>query len=153
MKKLFIYFLIFGCLLITGCGEEKSKVAISIDEFNTIGTNNGFAIEDNSLAYKDYDYITDSRLATLGDIQIEMIQYSDSESAEKVLEGHIESFNLLKSSGAAEKNFSGDNYHKYFLVSNNRYMISVRVDNTLIFCKTMLPNKEKVDKLFEELGY
>lgn len=153
MKKLFICLLIFGCLLITGCGEEKTKVAVSADEFNNVCTDSGFTVNENTAVYKNYDYITDSRLATLGDIQIEMIQYSDSESAEKVLEGHIESFNLLKSSGAAEKNFSGDNYHKYFLVSNNRYMISVRVDNTLIFCKTMLTNKEKVDKVFEELGY
>lgn len=153
MKKLFIYFLIFGCLLITGCGEEKSKVAVSTDEFDNICTDNGFTVNDNTLFYEDYDYIIDSSLADLDNIQIEMIQYTDSESAEKVLESHIESFNLLKSSGAAEKNYKGDNYHKYFLVSNNRYMISVRVDDTLIFCKTMLTNKEKVDKVFEELGY
>ena len=153
MKKLFIYFLIFGCLLITGCGEEKSKVAVTTDEFDNICTDNGFTVNDNTLLYEDYDYIIDSSLADLDNIQIEMIQYTDSESAEKVLESHIESFNLLKSSGAAEKNYKGDNYHKYFLVSNNRYMISVRVDDTLIFCKTMLTNKEKVDKVFEELGY
>ena len=153
MKKLFICFLLVMCLLTTGCGEEKTKSLISLDEFNNISTNNGFSIEDNSSSYKDYNYITGSRLALSGDVQVEMIQYTDSESAEKVLEAHIESFNLLKSSGAAEKNINGDNYHKYFLVSNNRYMISVRVDNTLIFCKTMLTNKEKVDKLFDELGY
>ena len=153
MKKLFICFLLVMCLLTTGCGEEKSKVAISVDEFNTICTDSGFTVDDNSSVYKDYNYITNSRLATLRDIQIEMIQYTDSESAEKVLEAHIESFNLLKSSGAAEKNHKGDNYHKYILVSNNRYMISVRVDDTLIFSKTLLTNKEKVDKLFEELGY
>lgn len=153
MKKLFICFLLVICFLTTGCGEEKSKVAISADEFNNICTDNGFTVNENTVTYQSYDYITDARLATLDNIQIEMIQYTDIESAEKVLETHIESFNLLKSSGAAEKNYKGDNYHKYFLVSNNRYMISVRVDDTLIFCKTMLTNKEKVDKVFEELGY
>ena len=103
--------------------------------------------------YKNYDYITDARLATLDDIEVEMIQYTDSESAEKVLKGHIDSFNLLKSSGAAEKNTKGDNYHKYFLVSNNRYMVSIKVEDTVVFCKTMLTNKDKVDELFEKLGY
>ena len=82
-----------------------------------------------------------------------MIKYTDNESAEKVLEGHIESFNLLKSTGASEKDTKGDNYHKYFLVSNNRYMISVRVENTLVFCKTLITNKETVDKVLNELGY
>ena len=153
MKKLFICFLMAMCLLTTGCGEEKSKVAVNGDEFSDICSDSGFTVNENTATYQNYNYITDARLATSGDIQIEMLEYSDSESAEKVLEGHIESFNLLKSSGAAEKDTKGDNYHKYFLVSNNRYMISVRVDNTLIFCKTMLTNKEKVDKVFEELGY
>jgi len=153
MKKLFVFFLMIVCLVMTGCGEDKTKVAVSTDEFNTICTDNDFTVKDNSSTYEKYDYITDSRLATLNDIEIEMIQYTDSESAEKVLESHIDSFNLLKSSGAAEKNFKGDNYHKYFLVSNNRYMISVRVDDTVIFCKTMLTNKDKVDEIFEELGY
>ena len=153
MKKVFICFFMVMCLFMTGCGEEKSKVSISADEFNTICTDNGFTVNKNISIYKNYDYITDSRLATLGSIEIEMIQYTDSESAEKVLMGHIDSFNLLKSSGAAEKDTKGDNYHKYFLVSNNRYMISVRVDDTLIFCKTLLTNKDKVDEVFEKFGY
>ena len=153
MKKLFVCFLMIMCLFMTGCSEDKTKVSISTDEFNNICTDNGFTVKDNSSIYEKYDYITDSKLASLDDIEIEMIQYTDSESAEKVLEGHIDSFNLLKSSGAAEKNTKGDNYHKYFLVSNNRYMISVRVDDTVIFCKTMLTNKDKVDNLLEKLGY
>ena len=153
MKKLFVFFLMIMCFFMTGCGEDKTKVSISTDEFSDICSNNGFTVKDNSSAYEKYDYITGSKIASLNDIEIEMIQYTDSESAEKVLEGHIDSFNLLKSSGAAEKNTKGDNYHKYFLVSNNRYMISVRVDDTVIFCKTMLTNKDKVDELFEKLGY
>jgi len=153
MKKLFVCFLMIMCLFMTGCGEPKTKVAVSTDEFKNICTDNGFTVNNNADIYTSYDYITDSRLATLDNIEIEMIQYTDSESAEKVIESHIDSFNLLKSSGAAEKNFKGDNYHKYFLVSNNRYMISVRVDDTVIFCKTMLTNKDKVDEIFEELGY
>ena len=153
MKKLFVCFLMIMCLFMTGCGEDKTKVAVSTDEFNNICTDNGFTVKDSYSAYEKYDYITSSKLATLDGIEIEMIQYTDNESAEKVLEGHIDSFNLLKSSGAAEKNIKGDNYHKYFLVSNNRYMVSVRVEDTVIFCKTMLTNKDEVDQIFEKLGY
>ena len=82
-----------------------------------------------------------------------MIEYSDSETAEKVLEGHVESFNLLKSTGAHEENNKGSNYHRYVLVSNNRYMITLRVDNMLIFSKTLITNQETINKFFEELGY
>ena len=87
------------------------------------------------------------------DIVIEMIVYDNADDAEKVLEEHIKSFNLLKSTGAAEKKQTGDNYHKYFLISNNYYMVSSRIDNTLIFCKTLVTNKESVDKVLDELGY
>ena len=47
----------------------------------------------------------------------------------------------------------GKNYYRYELVSNGYYMINTRVDNTLIFCKVMLNDKETVDEILDELGY
>lgn len=153
MKKIGICFLVIICLFISGCGEPKIKEVATLDEFNTVLVNNGFVVNNNIKTYSNTSYILEAEKAAYGDIEIEMIKYSDNESAEKVLEGHIESFNLLKSTGATEKNINGDNYHKYFLISNNRYMISVRVENTLVFCKTLITNKEVVDKILNELGY
>lgn len=153
MKKLSICFLMVMCLFMTGCGEEKVYEAVTLDEFNTVATNNNFVVSSSMSDYSNVDYIIDAKKAVLNDIEIEMIQYSDSETAEKVLEGHIESFNLLKSTGAPEKNDEGNNYHRYVLVSNNRYMITLRVDNTLIFSKTLITNQETIDKVFSELGY
>ena len=151
MKKIGICFLVIICLFISGCGEPKIKEVATLDEFNTVLVNNGFVVNNNIKTYSNTSYILEAEKAAYGDIEIEMIKYSDNESAEKVLEGHIESFNLLKSTGATEKNIN--NYHKYFLISNNRYMISVRVENTLVFCKTLITNKEVVDKILNELGY
>lgn len=153
MKKLSIYLLMVMCLFMTGCGEEKTKELVTLDNFSTIAMNNNFVVSDNMEGYESVSYIEGSKKAVLDDIEIEMIDYTDSDSAELVLESHIESFNLLKSTGAHEKDSDGDNYHRYFLVSNNKYMISARVEDTLIFCKTDLDNKETVDKIFEELGY
>ena len=103
--------------------------------------------------YSSVDYILDSRKAVDGDTEIEMVVYIDSETADKALNYHISSFETLKSTAAAEKEKEGKNYHSYFLISNNRYMISTRVDNTLIFSKSMLENKELVEKIISELGY
>ena len=153
MKKLGVFLLMVLCLFVTGCGEEKLKEVKTMDDFTTILTNNDFSVSDNSSNYPSVSYIKNSKKAVLDDIEIEMIEYSDSKSAETVLEGHIESFNLLKSTAAHEKDSKGDNYHRYFLVSNRVYMISARVENTLMFCKTNLDNKDTVDKIFEELGY
>ena len=39
------------------------------------------------------------------------------------------------------------------IISNNKYMASTRIDNTLIFCKVMVEDKELVESLINELGY
>lgn len=153
MKKR--YFILLGlviCLILTGCGGGSKEVK-STSDFNTVASNNGFTVNDNMSTYSGNDYITEAMIATTSDITIEMVIYDSMENANKVQEGQIDSFNLLKSTGASEKKDKGDNYYKYFLISNNYYMISSRVDNTLIFCKTLLTNKEEVDKVLDELGY
>lgn len=150
MKKIKIGFLVILCLFMVGCGNETKEVA-TLDDFNTTAVNKNFvvSIED----YSNVDYVEEAREATLDDIKIEMFKYTDNDSAKKVQDEHIDSFNLLKSTGAAEVKDKGKNYYKYSLVSNGYYMISSRVDNTLIFCKTSLDNKDIVDSIFDELGY
>lgn len=153
MKKR--YFILLGlviCLILTGCGGGSKEVK-STSDFDTVASNNGFTVNDNMSTYSGNDYITGAMIATTSDITIEMVIYDSMENANKVQEGQIDSFNLLKSTGASEKKDKGDNYYKYFLISNNYYMVSSRVDNTLIFCKTLLTNKEEVDKVLDELGY
>lgn len=151
-KKYFILLGLVICLILTGCGGESKEVK-STSDFNTVASNNGFTVNDNMSTYSGNDYITGAMVATTSDITIEMVIYDSVENANKVQEGQIDSFNLLKSTGASEKKDKGDNYYKYFLISNNYYMVSSRVDNTLIFCKTLLTNKEEVDKVLDELGY
>lgn len=153
MKKLSVYLLMIMCLFMTGCGEDKVKVSVTLDDFNTVLTNKGFTVNDNMNAYSGVDYIIDSKKAILDDIEIEMVKYSNSDYAGKVLDSQIDSFNLLKSTGAQEKKDKGSNYYRYSLVSNGRYMISTRVDDTLVFCKTLLENKEIVEEIYNELGY
>lgn len=153
MKKLSIYFLIILCLFITGCGEDKEKVVVTTNGFDMVLTNKGFTVTDNMSTYSDADYILEAKKAVLDDIEIEFIKYSNSDYAKKVQDKQIENFILLKSTGAHEGKEEGNNYYKYFLVSNNRYMINTRVDDTLVFCKTMLEDKEIVEEVYNELGY
>ena len=153
MKKLSICLIFILCLFMTGCGEPKELAVVSLDTFKNVASNNNFNVVDNTDNYGDATYITGSVLATYGDIEIEMVSDTDVESAKKVQENQITSFNLLKSTGAFEDKIQGDNYYKYILVSNNRYMVNTRVDNTLVFCKTILTNKETVEKIYNELGY
>lgn len=153
MKKLVICFLVVGCLLMSGCGKDKEKVAVTLDEFSTVSSDNNFVVNDNTSAYKNVDYVIDAKVAILDDIQIEMVKYTDVEHAEKVQNGQIDNFNLLKNTGANNIKDKGSNYYHYALVSNGYYMVSSRIDDTLIFCKTLLENKETVEKIYDNLGY
>ena len=137
----------------TGCGEDKIKTVATLEQFTNVVVSKGFTVNDNMEKYSNADYITESKKAVFEDIEIEMIKYTDSSYAEQVQENHIESFDLLKNTGAHFKKDKGGNYYHYSLVSNERYMVSSRVDNTLIFFKIMLEDKELVDEILNELGY
>lgn len=151
MKKIGILLLIM-IIFVTGCSNE-TRVATDLVNFEKVGEKNNFTVSDNSDSYVSHTYINDSRMAVYNDVTVEMIVYDTADNASKVLNEHIDSFNLLKSTGASEKKDKGENYYKYVLISNGYYMISSRVDNTLIFCKTSLNNKSMVENLFNELGY
>ena len=152
-KNILVCLLLSFCLLMTGCRTNISKTIVTVDEFNNAAVNQGFVVYDNTELYDNVNYIVNSTVAVIDDLEIEMVEYIDSEHASKAQENHIESFKLLKTTGALVNKNKGINYYSYSLVSNNRYMISTRVDNTLIFCKVMLTEKDKVTDLLNELGY
>jgi len=151
MKKIGVV-LVFMLFFITGCGN-KTMVATDADNFEKISKSHNFIVTDNLKNYGNVNYIKEAKISVYNDITVEMIVYDTVENASKVHSSHVDSFNLLKSTGASEKKNKGSNYYKYVLISNGYYMISSRIDNTLIFCKTSLGNKGAVEKLFNELGY
>lgn len=152
-RSLSFCLLIVLCLFITGCNSNNLKEVATLDEFSSVVSNKGFTVNDNMETYSEVDYILEAKQAVYDDITIEMIKYVGDEQASKVQENHIDSFDLLKSTGASAHKDKGKNYYSYSLVSNNRYMFSVRVENTLIFGKVMITDKKLVDKILNELGY
>ena len=153
MRKIGIYFILMMFLFITGCKSSESKIVTSLDNFESVLTNENFTVTDKSDKYSEISYITGTKQAISGHLIIEMFEYTDVETAQKVHSEHIKNFNLLKSTGAHEINNQGQNFYKYALVSNGYYMISVQVDNTVIFCKAFLDNKTTIDGIFDKLGY
>lgn len=152
-KKYLILLLIMAVFVMTGCNSSKTKEVASVETFNNEATTEGFTVSDNSDAYQEYDYISSSTIATIDELDIEMVVYDTDEFAKKSQEQQIEKFNLLKGVNAVIKKDEGKNYYRYTMVANGKYMITSRIDNTLIFCKTDTNNSEKVEKLFDTLGY
>ena len=82
-------------------------------------TDNGFTVSDNMSNYSNVDYIVEAKIAVIDDIEIEMVKYTTNDYATAVQDKQIESFNLLKSTGAHEDKEKGSNYYKYVLVWRN----------------------------------
>ena len=153
MKK--VNFLLLGmfCLLLVGCGNNNNKDVVSTDEFQKAIVNNKFTFLDNMGSYLDVDYVKDAKKGVLDSIVIEMVVYDNEDNAKKVQESQIKAFKTIKNTAAPEEKEEGKNYYKYSMVSNGYYMVSSRIDNTLVFCKTLLENKEKVEAVLEEIKY
>ena len=155
MKKVkFLVLGLFCLLLLVGCGGSKSKKNIvTAAKFEEVVSKKEFIFLDNMGSYADVDYITEAKKAILNDIVIEMIVYKDVASAEKVQKEQIENFKTIKSTAATENKENGKNYYKFWMVSNGYYMVSSRLENTLVFCKTQLNNKETVEGILKTLKY
>ena len=152
MKKISLVLLGFFCLFLTGCGGETKEVK-TLNDFETSGTNNGFTVTDNLLSYNNAKYITGSYVAALDDTQVEMVIYDTEANAKKAQDNQIKSFKNIKSSGATGSSKKGENYYSFTLISNGYYMVTSRIDNTLIFSKTLIENKDKVTTLLDSLDY
>ena len=151
MKKIFL--LLVLVLFITGCSSNVTKPAKNVNDFETAAENKGFTVEKDCKDYDGVSYIYEYGKIMTGESKVEMIVYSDSEKADAVQKTHIESFDLLKSTGAQAKKEKGKNFYHYSLISNNKYMLSSRIDSTLIFCKVDLADKDLIESLITELGY
>lgn len=161
MKKVkyLIVGIVFLVLLIVIIGiffgkkSVQKKDAKSINDFENTVSKNEFIFLDNIGSYADVDYITDAKKGILDSIVIEMIVYKDEKSAKKVQDEQIKNFRTIKNTATTEHKDEGNNYYKFWMVSNGYYMVSSRIDNTLIFCKTLLENKEKVENILESMKY
>ena len=152
MKKISLLFLGIFCLVLTGCGSEVKEVK-SLNDFEVAANNNGYTVSDNSDEYADISYITGSRKAVIDDLELEMVEYDTAVNAKKTQSKHIEAFKNMKSSGATGESKRGKNFYRFSLISNGFYMVSTRIDNTLIFTKTAVENKDKVITLLDSLNY
>ena len=152
MKKNFILYLFFVCILLTGCNNDTKTVG-TLETFNQKFTEAGFTVKDNSNTYNNEKY-QGAMIAKLNeDVFVEMVIYNNKENASKVQQEHIEMFQLLKHTGSSIDKYKGSNYYKYIMISNGYYMVSSRIDNTLVFCKVPIENKDIIENTLNEIGY
>ena len=155
MKRIGLLFVGILCLFITGCASNEVKDVKSLNDYRNAAISNGFSIYDKTNDYRNANatYITGALVATLDDIEVEMVIYDSDTSAEKTMNEHLETFATMKSPSMTSKSQKGLNFEKHILISNGYYMVTSRIENTLVFSKVLLKDKEQVEKLLKELGY
>ena len=153
MKKISLLLIFIFCLFITACDSKEELEVKTLNDFQIACNNNGFSVDNNKKNYVNVSYITDAMVANLNDIEIEMVIYDTKENADKAHDNQVNVFKTMKGSGAVIEKDKGKNYYKYDMISNGYYMVSTQVDNTLVFCKTPVANKDKVTKVLSDMGY
>ena len=151
MKKISLVFVLVMLLLVTGCGN-KTKEVKSLNDFYNVASGKELIVSDNMGSYTA-DYIKEAMVASKDDLSIEMIAYDTEDSASTVQDSNIDAFMTRKSTNAVIKKEKGENYYKYTMITNGYYLVSSRVDNTLIIVNTPVKNKDLVDSVLDSLGY
>ena len=152
MKKFSLLLLLFSCFILTACNNEV-KENKTLNDFEKICNSLNIEVKDNLQNYTTDSYILGSRLATVNGYDVEMIIYDTVDNAKKVQDEQIDTFMKYRGTFVTSIKNKGKNFYEYKLVSNGYYMVSSRIDNTLVFAQIPIDYQDSVDKLLNELGY
>ena len=138
--------------LLTGCGN---KTALTSEDFKSKMEGNSFVVQDATSQMASYDYITQVYLAIDDSYkyQIEFYELSDADYASSFYNNNKSIFEESKSSSAVETSVSSGNNSKYTLVTNGKYKVVSRIDNTVIYVNADEDYKTEIKDLLKELGY
>ena len=152
MKRIGILFILLCCFVITGCSNKVKEIK-TLNDFDSVCTSLGFEANDNLQNYQTDSYIVGSRIVNLDEYKVEMIIYDNEDNASKVQEEQIDTFLKVRNTLVTVVKDKGKNYYEFKMVTNGYYMVSTRIENTLIFAQLPVDYKDKVDSIMDKLGY
>ena len=157
MKKRKILLLIGIALtslfIVTGCGNKKS---ITAEEFESKLKEKNFIINDvKTTQFSDVPEISKGLVAIdeTYNYQIEFYEFTSEENAISFYERNKLIFENAKGSSSAYTNVDLNNYQKYTLITDGKYKVLTRINNTLIFINANEEYKDAIKKILKELNY
>ena len=160
MKKKYIIaiiviFIIVALLIGIKLMTERTKTALTADEFKTIMSQKSYQITDATTQFSNSNYINKVYVAGNKKInyQIEFYEISDQSTAIEFFNNNETIFKNQKGSSAVETNVNGKNFQKYTLSTESKYKVISRIDNTVIYLNVDDNYKEEVKNVLKELGY
>ena len=151
-KKVALALVLFMSLFtLTGC---KERTPIDAKTFQTKMESKEYTIYDSTDQFIDYSFVKKVLVAVKGDYQIEYFIFEDEERAKNAFEENKSDFDSQKGSVTTNQiTVSTNNYDKYHLVSNGKYMSVSRIGNTMIFANVDASLRDSTLKDIEDLGY
>lgn len=130
----------------TQISSEAFKTTLEGKEFNVIDANSQLSsisqIKQAYLAIESgYNY------------QIEFYELADDSSATTFYNNNKNNFEASKGDASAEKNLKGQNWEKYTLSSNGKYMVVSRIANTVIYLSVKDEYSSTVKDILKEINY
>lgn len=147
IAKLCAVFLAAAVLTVFAACSARS--AVSADEFQKQAKSAGFTVaspsSDDSGAAKSLTATKDGT-----DVEVDFHQFSDAPAAES---WYGQQKTLMASAGSGKNVVDSDAYSKYTLTNGEISYELVRMDNTVIFCKTTTAKQNVADSLLKSLKY
>ncbi len=143
---------IMGVIIVN---SNKEKTPITASNFYTTMSQKGYNLLDANSQYSDYNYIKQVYLAISEDYsyKIEFYELLDDSYATSFYNTNKSIFESSKGNAAAETNVELNNYSKYTLLANDKYMVISRIGNTVMYVNVDNDYKDTVNSLLDELGY
>ncbi|MCI8345560.1 MAG: hypothetical protein HFJ42_06375 [Clostridia bacterium] len=134
---------------------NREKKVITASEFVSRMQSKRYITQDVKSQFEEYDYIKEAYVASDRDYsyQIEFYELLDENYATMFYTTNKAIFESYKDNNSIETDVDGKNYSKYTLKVNEQYMLLSKIDNTVIYLKVDIKNKDNINKLIKELGY
>lgn len=154
-----IFFLVAACI-IGGIIFSISSIftprePITVMEFKTIMQSKGYNVYDAKNEFLYHAYIKNVYMAEAKDssYKIEFYEFFDKEHADLFFKNRKSSIEDLKSKSLSQHTVNINNFSKYALELEEKYIVISRIDNTIIYVDTNAMNKENIKNILDEIGY
>ncbi len=159
-KKIIVVFIILLIILsliviIALINLNKGKKVISDSDFINYMEEHGYEVNDVTNKSKKNDDLVKSYTAidNKTNLQVTYHELSDEKRAKTFYDNYISIFFVPTDKSSSNENINKNNYSKYILSTNDKYICISRVDNTIIYAQVESKDKDTIKTIFDDFSY
>lgn len=153
IKIVMVFSLLLTVFLLTGCFNKKP---ISADQFRSVMESNKFKITDATHQFSSFSFVKKVFVASEQNYkyQIEFFEFSGDVNAKAAFDSNKSNFESFKNSVSKERiEINGKDYNKYQIISNGKYMLTIRAKNIVLFVNASDKYSKEIKGYIKKLGY